>query len=452
MTTETTGFAAEVERLTELDHRYLLHPHRPRTMTETILLSRGEGCRLWDLAGREYLDSAAGLALCQIGHGNREVAAAAAAQIAELEYWPTFWEYSNPRAVELAERLAGLAPLEAPKVFFTSGGSEGIEAAMRMARLYHATLGRPGRSVILARTCGYHGVGYGSGSLTGFDDFHEGFEPMLPDVAHLTPPWACRSEFFDGEDPTDFCVRELERKIDELGAERIAAFVAEPVMGVAGMVTPPDDYWPRIGAVLREHGILLIADEVVTGFGRTGHWFASERYAMRPDLVVTAKGLTSGYVPLGAVLIAGAVAAELDRGPDGFPIGYTYSGHPTACAVAMANLDVIEGRGLVDRATELGELIGAGLAPLAGLALVADVRGAGAMLAVELRRDTPAGEEIGNVVGRAIREEHAVLVRPGGATIAIAPPLVMTDAEAERVVGAVLDVVGRLTDAGTVAA
>jgi len=320
-----------------------------------------------------------------------------------------------------------------------------------MARLYHSTRGNPERSIVLARECGYHGVGYGSGSLTGFDDFHRGFEPMLPDVAHLTPPWACRPELFGGEDPTDFCVRELERTIERLGAGRIAAFVAEPVMGVAGMVTPPPDYWPRIGALLREHGILLIADEVVTGFGRTGHWFASERYGLRPDLIVTAKGITSGYVPLGAVLIAGPVAAELDRGPDGFPIGYTYSGHPTACAVAMANLDLIEARGLVARATELGELILAGLAPLAELQLVVEVRGAGAMLAVELSRETGAGEEVGNVVGRAIRREHAVLVRPQGAVLSIAPPLVMSDAQARRLIEAVSDVVGRLDSEGAVA-
>jgi putrescine aminotransferase len=451
MTTETNAPDTALARLTELDHRVLLHPHRPRAMTETLMLVRGEGCRLWDAAGNEYLDAAAGLALCQIGHGNRDVAAAAAAQIGALEYWPTFWEYSNPRAVELAARLAELAPLEDPKVFFTSGGSEGIEAAMRMARLYHHTRGNPQRSVVLARTCGYHGVGYGSGSLTGFDDFHQGFEPMLPDVAHLSPPWACRPEFFGGEDPTDFCVAELERTIAELGAERIAAFVAEPVLGVAGMVAPPDDYWPRIGALLREHGILLIADEVVTGFGRTGHWFASERYELQPDLIVTAKGITSGYVPLGAVLIAGAVAAELDRGPDGFPIGYTYCGHPTACAVAMVNLDLIEGQGLVARAAELGEQIVTGLAPLAALDLVVEVRGAGAMLAVELSRETAAGEEIGNVVGRAVRDRHGVLVRPQGAVLSIAPPLVMSDAEAERLVAAVTDAVTSLTPEGTVA-
>ena len=452
MTIETRTDNAEVERLIELDHRFLLHPHRSARMTDTLLLARGQGCLLWDAAGNEYLDGAAGLALCQVGHGREELATAAAAQIAELEYYPTFWEYSNPRAVELASRLAGLVPVQSPKVFFTSGGSEGIEAAMRMARLYHHTLGNPERSVILARTCGYHGVGYGSGSLTGFDDFHQGFGPMLPDVAHLAPPWACRPELFGGEDPTDFCVAELERKIDEIGAGRIAAFVAEPALGVAGMVTPPDDYWPRIGEILRRHGILLIADEVVTGFGRTGHWFASERYEMRPDLIVTAKGITSGYVPLGAVIVAGDVAAELDRGPDGFPIGYTYCGHPTACAVAMANLDLIENESLVDRAAALGSRIRAGLAPLAELPRVAEVRGAGAMIAVELSRETAAGEEVADAVGSAVRVEHGVIVRPQGAVISISPPLVMSDEQADRLVAAVTDAVGRLDETGSVAA
>jgi putrescine aminotransferase len=438
--------AAAAASLADLDRAHLIHPHRPAGSGDSLVLVRGAGARVWDADGREYLDTAAGLALTNVGHGRAELAEAAAAQIRELEYYPTFWEFSNPRAIALAARLAGLAPGRLQKVFFTSGGSEGIETAARMARLHHHERGERGRTILLARRSGYHGVGYGSGSLTGFDEFHHGFTPMLPDVEHLTPPWPCRPELYGGEDPTDFCVRELEETIARHGPDRIAAMVAEPIMGVAGMVIPPDDYWPRIAEVLRRAGILLIADEVVCGFGRTGRWFACERYGIEPDILVTAKGITSGYVPLGAVLVTGDVAETLDLGPDGFPIGFTYTGHATACAVAMANLDIIEREGLVERAASLGARMLEGLAPLAGLPAVADVRGAGLMLAVELRRDTAAGAGIGANASRALRADHGMIVRAHESVLSVSPPLVVEDADADRIVEAFHDVIGRLDD------
>lgn len=448
--TETVQTQLDASALAALDRAHVIHPHRPASMREGTIVVRGEGCRIWDADGREYLDAVAGLALCQVGHGSAELAAAAAAQIRELEYYPSFWEFSNPRAIELAARLAGIAPEGLDRVFFTSGGSEGVEVALRMARLYHHERGQTDRTVVLSRSCAYHGVGYGSGTLTGFSDYHSGFAPMLPDVRHLTPPWSCRRELFDGEDPTDFCVRELERTIAELGADRIAAFVGEPVMGVAGMVTPPDDYWPRVTEILRANGILMIADEVICAYGRTGRWFAGEGYGIVPDIVVTAKGITSGYLPLGAVLVRDVVAAELDRGPDGFPIGYTYTGHATACAVALANLDVIERDDLLERSRALGERLLAGLAPAAGAFLVDDVRGAGSMLAVELARDTPAGPEIGAAVARHVRDRHDIVVRPHENVLSLSPPLVMTDEEADRVVAAMLDALERLGADGSV--
>jgi putrescine aminotransferase len=448
-TIQTTSTAAE---LVALDRAHVIHPHRPADRADSVLIVRGDGCRVWDAEGGEYLDATAGLALTQVGHGREELALAAAAQIRELEYYPSFWEYGNPRSIELAVRLVGLAPPGLEKVFFTSGGSEGIEVAMRMARLYHHERGAPERTVVLARASGYHGVGYGSGSLTGFDDYHHGFAPMLPDVRHLTPPWSCRPELFGGADATDFCVEELERVIAELGAERIAAFVGEPVMGVAGMVTPPDGYWRRVAEVLDRHGILLIADEVICAYGRTGHWFASERYGLTPDILVTAKGITSGYIPLGAVLVSGQVGEHLDRGHDGFPIGYTYTGHPTACAVALANLDIIEREGLVERSRSAGERALAELAPLAVLPAVVEVRGAGLMIGVELSRETPAGAEIGANVSRAARDEHGVIVRAHESVLSLSPPLSLSDDELTRVLGAVADVVGRLDERGEVKA
>ena len=319
-----------------------------------------------------------------------------------------------------------------------------------MARLYHHERGEPDRTILLARRSGYHGVGYGSGSLTGFDDYHAGFGPMLPDVHHLTPPWSYRRELFGGEDPTEHCVRELERTIQQFGADRIAAFVGEPIMGVAGMVTPPDDYWPRVTEVLRAHGVLVIADEVICAYGRTGRWFASEHYGIEPDIVVSAKGITSGYMPLGAVLVSRAVAAQLDLGPDGFPIGYTYTGHPTACAVALANLDLIEREGLVERSDALGARLLGELTPLTGLPCVGEVRGAGLMMAIELVRETPAGMEIGPNVSRYLRERHGLIVRAHENVLSLSPPLVISDAEADRVVAALHDALDRVGDDGAV--
>jgi adenosylmethionine-8-amino-7-oxononanoate aminotransferase len=442
--TQALSSAIDQTGLAALDRAHVIHPHRQASSTDSLIVVRGEGCRIWDAAGNEYLDTAAGLALTQVGHGRAELAEAAAAQMRELEYYPSFWEFANPRAIELAARLAALAPGDLPKVFFTSGGSEGIEVAARMARLHHHERGEPGRTVLLARRCAYHGVGYGSGSLTGFDDYHAGFAPMLPDIEHLTPPWSYRAELFGGEDATDFCVAELERTIDRLGPDRIAAFVGEPIMGVAGMVTPPADYWPRMVEVLRAHGILLIADEVICAYGRTGRWFACEHYGIEPDIVVSAKGITSGYIPLGAVLVSGEVAATLDLGPDGFPIGYTYTGHPTACAVAMANLDVIEREGLVERAAQVGARLLADLAPLDELPIVGEVRGVGLMLAVELARDTSAGPEIGAVASRELRERHGLIVRAHESVLSLSPPLVIADDEVERVVVGLQDTLTRI--------
>lgn len=447
--TSTIRAQHDVATLLDLDRAHVIHPHRSRDMGEPVMIVRGEGSRVWDGYGNEYLDATAGLALTNVGHARSELAAAAAEQMRGLEYYPTFWEYTNPQAIELAARLVDLAPTGLEKVFFTSGGSEGIEVAARMARLYHHNRGETGRTVILARRHAYHGVGYGSGSLTGFHDYHVGFAPMLPDIRHLTPPWSCRTELFSGQDPVDYCVAELERTIAQLGADRVAAFVGEPVMGVAGMVTPPDGYWPRIGEVLRSHGVLMVTDEVISGYGRTGRWFACERYGIEPDIVVTAKGLTSGYLPLGAVLVSDRVAAHLDSGPDGFPIGYTYTGHPTACAVALANLELIERECLVSRAAELGELMLNRLLSLSGHPLVDEVRGAGLMIGIELIRQGSVAEGLGAATSKLARDGHGVLVRAHENVLSLSPPLTFTDQEAMRAVDAVQESIERVATEGS---
>ncbi len=453
MATETTQ---DAERLADADRQRLLHAYLPASVQERVVMVRGHGSRLWDAGGNEYVDATGGLWLAQVGHGRAELGSVAAEQMAELEYFASFWEYTNERSVELASRLIELAPPGIDRVYFTSGGSEGNEAALRMARFYHHRRGDVGRTWILSREHAYHGIGFGSGTASGSALYHEGFGPMLPDVRHLTPPWPYHAELYQGERVTDYCVAELERTIDELGANRIAAFIGEPIMGVAGMVPPPDDYWPRIEAVLRRHGILLIFDEVVTAYGRIGEWFAAHAYGVAPDIIVTAKGISSGYVPLGAVLFTRDVADAIGGG-DGWPIGYTYNGHATACAVGLANLDIIEREGLLERSRTMGAKLLEGLRTLEGLEVVGEVRGRGMMLGVELvadkstRTPLPVGDPpIPNVV----RRSHGVIVRTNansvGHTIVLSPPLVLTEAEAEQVVSALGETLARTRPNGTV--
>jgi adenosylmethionine-8-amino-7-oxononanoate aminotransferase len=444
--TESVQAPREAATLAQRDRAHVIHPHRPLDMADQVIIERGSGCTVWDVDGREYLDANSGLALSNIGHGRAEIAAAVTEQMDRLEYFPSFWEYGNPISIELATRLVGLAPDGLEKVFFTSGGSEGIETALRMARFYHHERGQPERSIVLARHCAYHGVGYGSGSLTGFDDFHVGFAPNLPDVHHLTPPWSFRRDLFEGADPTDFCVTELRATIERLGPERVAAFVGEPVMGVAGMVVPPDDYWPRIQEVLREHDILVVADEVITGYGRTGRWFGSLRYGIKPDIMVTAKGITSGYLPLGAVLVSREVASYMDRGGDGFPIGFSYTAHPVTCAAAMANLDLLERDHLIERVDQLGGRILERLAGLESLPIVGEVRGVGLMFAIELVSQMPGRTplELNFRLPDVLRHEYGVILRCEGNVVSFAPPFIISETDADRIVDVLADALGRV--------
>jgi PLP-dependent transaminase len=449
----TPGDAAvavtESERLVDADRATLVHPYLAGDTSERVVMVRGAGSTLWDAAGREYLDATGGLWLAQVGHGRRELGDVAARQMEELEYFASFWEFSNDKAIALASRLAELAPDSLDHVYFTSGGSEGNEAALRMARYYHHRRGDHDRTWIIARRHAYHGIGYGSGTATGSDLYDEGFGPVLPHVTHVTPPWPFHTELFDGQDPTDYCLNELERTINELGPGNVAAFIGEPIMGVAGMIVPPEDYWPRVRELLTHYGILLILDEVVTAYGRIGSWFAAEHYGIVPDLLVTAKGISSGYMPLGAVLVAGDVADALAL-DHGFPIGYTYNGHPTACAVGLANIDIIEREDLLGRARTTGALLFERLQGLASLPVVGEVRGLGMMLAVELVAEPGSTQPLpvaDDPLPDVIRREHGVIVRDCandvGHSLVLSPPLVLTDAEADRVVAAIANVLDR---------
>jgi PLP-dependent transaminase len=418
-----------VSTLAALDAAHVIHPHAVvGSPAPPVVWARGKGALLWDVDGREYVDGTCGLWQCAVGHGREELARVAAEQMAQLEFYASFWNFANEPSIRLAARLAELSPQGLDRVFFTNGGSEGIETALKLVRLAWESAGQPERDLILSRKSAYHGVGSASLAATGIAPLKEGFDPLPPGFVHLSTP-TLRSD-------VDALVAELEQTIAEHGPERIAAFVGEPVMGVGGMIPPPDGYWPRVQEVLRRNGILLILDEVVTGYGRTGHWFGAQRYELDADVIVTAKALTSGYVPMGAVLVHDRVVEMLDG--TAFRHGFTYNGHPVGAAVALANLEIIEREGLLERAAETGSRMLEQLRPGADLAGVAEVRGVGLMLGVELEE----GLEAGPVAAGAL--ERGVVVRASGQKIVMSPPLVIGPEQADRVVDTLLDELGRL--------
>ncbi len=441
--------AAEYEKL---DRQVLLHPHQSGARPERCVIVRGSGCTVWDCQGNELLDAmGGGNWVAQVGHARPELAQAAAKQLGELEYFTGFDIYSNDITIRLAQRLVGLAPAGLDRVFFTSGGSEGVETAMKVARLFHHHRKEPDRTWIIARQFAYHGTTYGSVAATGFAHMHEGIGLALPHVEKVSMPHPYRAqELYGGQDPTDFLIQELSDSIERIGAGNIAAMIGEPVMGGAGILIPPADYWPRVRELLSRHGILLIADEVVTAFGRTGAWFDSEQRGMAADIVVTAKGLTSGYAPLGAVLMRDEIAETVAGAGVHFSHGHTYSGHPLPCAIALANLDLLEQESLIPRSSTIGQWLSESLAPLAELARVGEIRIAGATVGLELVTDRGTQEPLmGDGVATEMRRRHQVVVRDYGNNIVLAPPLVISREQVSRTANALHDVIAGLGADGT---
>lgn len=410
-----------VPDLADLDRAHVVHPHsvfgKP---PDPLIVDRAEGALLWDVDGKEYIDGTCGLWQCAVGHGRKELADVAAAQMQRLEFYTSFWDFSNEPAIRLAARLAALAPEGLSHAFFTNGGSEGVETAVKAVRLAWHAQGRPERTVILSRKSAYHGMGAASLAATGIPPLKEGFGPLAPDFVHLAAP----HEYLLGDNATGQLLEGLERTIAEIGPDKIAAMIAEPVIGVGGMIVPPADYWQGVQEILARHGILLILDEVVTAYGRTGSWFAAQHYGITADVIVTAKAITSGYVPMGAVLLGDRLLDMLDG--TSFRHGFTYNGHPVGAAVALANLDIIEREGLLERATVVGRLMLDELLPLTSLPHVAEVRGIGLMLGIELAEGDAA-----HVSERA--RAAGVIVRATGQKIVLSPPLVITEEQARRV-------------------
>lgn len=378
-------------------------------------ITRGEGCSVWDSGGRRYLDATASLWYVNVGHGRHEIIDAMADQARRLGAYSTFGDYTNEPAEALAERLSALAPMSEAKVFLGSGGGDGIETAVKLARGYWVALGSEERTHVISRDRSYHGThGFGT-SLAGIAPNRSGFGPL--DADHSTVPYDS--------------VEALAKEIERLGAQRVAAFFCEPVIGAGGVHPPPEGYMEGVARLCADSGVLLVIDSVICGFGRLGDWLGVDRWGLRPDMITFAKGVTSGYQPLGGVIVSSRVAAPYWEGEGrAFRHGATYAGHPVCCAAALANLDLLEHDGLYRRGAELeGALLGA-LRTVEGHPAVAEVRGGVGLLgAVDLRSELLAERPTAVVELQLATRRAGVLVRPLGSGIAVSPPLVVTDEE-----------------------
>jgi putrescine---pyruvate transaminase len=427
------------------DAKHFLHPFtdfQALAKKGSRVITRADNIYLWDSDGHKILDAMSGLWCVNVGYGQRALIDAATKQLETLPFYNAFFQTATPPAIELAELLAELSPPQFQHVFFSGSGSEGNDTVVRMVRRYWDLLGQPQRNVIVSRWNAYHGSTMAGASLGGMKGMHEQGGLPIPGIVHIDQPyWFENGAEFTREEFGQACARQLEAKIIELGADTVAAFIGEPIQGAGGVIIPPSTYWPEIQRICDQYGILLISDEVITGFGRTGRWFGCETMATRPDLMTFAKGVTSGYIPLGGVLVGDRVAKVLIEKGGEFNHGYTYSGHPVACAVALANLRLIRERKLVERVREdVGPYLAQAYARLAEHPLVGEAQTCGLMASLLLVKNKdgrgtpfPGDLEIGMVCrGHCFRE--GLIMRAVGDRMIIAPPLVITRAQIDEMV------------------
>ncbi len=423
----------------------MLHPGEMRRRAP-IRIVRGDGCHVYDEDGRRLVDGVAGLWNVNVGHNRREVKEAITAQLEELEYFQLFDGLSHPRAEELSRVLHDmLAPEGLTRFVYSSGGSDAVETALKIARQYWKLEGQADRVKFISLKQGYHGTHFGGASVNGNTVFRRNYEPLLPGCFHVETPWLYRNPFTD--DPQklgQICAELLEREILFQSPDTVAAFIAEPVQGAGGVIVPPANYWPLIREVCDRHGVLLIADEVVTGFGRSGSMFACRGWGVKPDIMCLAKGISSGYIPLGATAINERVAAAF-YGNQSFTgaimHGYTYAGHPVACAAALASLKIVRDEDLPGNAARQGAYLMEKVKPLERFPAVGDVRGKGLMIALDLVKDKGTREPIDPMGGyadrvAAIARAEGALVRPVGTKIILSPPLVFERAHVDALAAA----------------
>jgi len=426
-----------------LDSEHHLHPftdHKALAKKRARIITRAEGVYIEDVDGNRILDGMSGLWCVNAGYGRKELVDAATAQLNELPYYNSFFQCAHPPSIELASLITGLAQPQFNRVFFAGSGSEANDTIVRMVRRYWDLKGQPERHTIISRKNAYHGSTVAAASLGGMKRMHEQGGLPIPDIVHVEQPYWFGSD--RSMDPDAFGIavaKTLEARIHEVGPDKIAAFIGEPIQGAGGVIIPPASYWPEVQRICDEYGILLISDEVICGFGRLGEWFGADHFGTRPDFMPFAKGVTSGYLPLGGVLISDRVADVLIDGGE-FYHGYTYSGHPAACAVAIANLNIIKRENLVHRvAADIGPYLQQRWQTLADHPLVGEARMTGLMGAFEIVDDKARLSRFdeqyeAGVKVRDICIDMGVVLRAVGDTIICAPPFTLSHAEADRIV------------------
>ncbi len=440
----------DTSHIQALDSAHFLHPFtdfKDLNARGARVMTEAKDIYVWDSEGNRVLDAMSGLWCVNVGYGRQELADAAQAQMLKLPYYNSFFQTTNVPAATLAARLASLAPTVGGRsfehVFYSSSGSESNDSNVRMVRRYWDLLGQPERKIIISRTNAYHGSTMAGASLGGMSGMHAQGDLPIPNISHIGQPY-----FFEnaqpGESAHDFGTRAagwLEARILALGAHKVAAFIAEPVQGAGGVIIPPASYWPEIQRIVDKYGILLISDEVICAFGRLGHWFAYEKFGYRPDLITFAKAVTSGYIPLGGVMVGDRVAKVLIEQGGEFNHGYTYSGHPVACAVALANLDIMDGENLVGRVRDdTGPYLAAQFATLLDHPLVGEAESCGLMAGLVLVKDKtnntvfPPELSVG-MVCRGHCFANGLIMRAVGDRMIIAPPLTITHAQVDEMMG-----------------
>ncbi len=420
------------------DHKSLEADGGPR------IIEKADGCYLWDTEGKRYLDGMAGLWCVNVGYGRERLAEVAHKQMLELPYYNTFFKTATPASVMLSEAIAGLLPDHLNQLHFVNSGSEANDTIVRLVRHYFNLVGKPDKKVFLSRHNAYHGSTMISASLGGMAGMHAQGDLPLPGIEHIMQPYW----YGDGGDmsPEEFglkAARALEERILELGADKVAAFIGEPVQGAGGVIIPPETYWPEINRICKEHGVLLVADEVICGFGRTGNWFGLQTLGIEADIVPMAKGLSSGYLPIGAVAISDSIAETLKTQGGEFAHGMTYSGHPVACAVALENINIMKEEGLVDRVRDtMADRLNEGLATLNDLPIVGETRSLGLLGAIELVADKATRTKFDPLgkAGGLCRDhcfEQGLVMRACGDTMVLSPPFVITHQQIDELVAMV---------------
>ena len=428
----------------ELDKEHHLHPftdHKSLHKKRSRIITRADGVYIFDADGNKILDGMSGLWCVNAGYGRQELVDAAAEQMQELPYYNSFFQCAHPPSIELAAMLKEVSQPQFNRVFFTGSGSESNDTILRMVRTYWDLMGQPERHTIISRQNAYHGSTVAAASLGGMKSMHKQSGLPIPGIVHVDQPyWFGSDQSLSPEDFGLAAARAIETKIKEIGADKVAAFIGEPVQGAGGVIVPPDSYWPEVQRICDEYGILLISDEVITGFGRLGEWFGADYFGTRPDFMPFAKGVTSGYLPLGGVFVSDRVADVLIEKAGEFAHGYTYSGHPASCAVAIANLRLIQRENLVERIkSDIGPYLQERWQSLNEHALVGNTRMVGLMGAFELVKSKDPLErfEEKQGVGTVFRDmlmEQGVCMRAVGDTIICAPPFVLSHAEADELV------------------